>query len=931
MGATERFNLLINSQTTGAAEVQKLQETFEKLIGSVDKTADSTRKISENARFEKFGEGVKNFIQNPLEYAGGAIKGVIDKLGPMGVAVTASVGVMATMAKVGFDAAKSLGEYGDSIEDIAIRTGLTNKEVSQFSFSMKRAGGDIASVEGIMRKLSQGLADNNEEGKAVREGLAQLGIKARDADGNLRPMSSILLQLSAGLGKVEGTANRNALAIQIMGRSALEVLPDLLELADGVKRAKELGLGPSDKDMARWKEYQQNMVEVEAMWERLKRQTKEPLAAVVNVVVKRVNESKTKDAGQITWLDTAIDFGLLSVGMGNPQGIPDTQRITNIIGDNLGGFRSNVLDGMREPAWSSMRSGIRTDQDAYRTRLAGTKSGMEAAIKDAQEAFDKARQTYLSYGGYNDMEAARLKAVADDAEQRLTRAEARLKSYNETLRVTEQLSTYQIGEDKLTPGPQRRMVPSLYGPRGYGDAWTTEHYIPEETIAKANQERTAAIADMNRAWAVGMAARTHDLDVKATNEKMSALQRQVAYQERLIQLTAGPGGELDAINQIAALREKTARDQFAITLDQARLEDELDQARKDRIVAIAELQQKQLESYRNAAGQVFDAMTASGQGGLSSLAQGWLKTFGRQVFVNASGEAFKTLGPTLGSLTGGSDGSTGSKFLDRLLGGTMLDPKNALTAHTTAMEMHTFALMRASGQGAITSLAGLPTMDAVGKWSGALFGSGSLGGGIFSFKGASSDYTTVRAGDVYPFLNDPGLRVNRGFFNQYGSKGATAATYAAALAAGGYGVYSGLKQGGAQGGLTAASSALGAAAVLDPEPVSKAALMVASLASGIAASLFGNPKQKRARAIDDYVSANTYTAPDTITQEGDLYGNLIDYDRRGTMRTYKQEININVNALDSRSIVDNYEAIGEAVRVAVNKNHPVVTEIANAL
>ena len=71
--------------------------------------------------------------------------------------------------------------------------------------------------------------------------------------------------------------------------------------------------------------------------------------------------------------------------------------------------------------------------------------------------------------------------------------------------------------------------------------------------------------------------------------------------------------------------------------------------------------------------------------------------------------------------------------------------------------------------------------------------------------------------------------------------------------------------------------------------------------------------------------------PDTISRETDLYGNLIDYDRRGSMRTYKQTINVNVNALDTKSIVDRYEDIGEAVRVAVNKNHPVVQELSGAL
>jgi len=79
------------------------------------------------------------------------------------------------------------------------------------------------------------------------------------------------------------------------------------------------------------------------------------------------------------------------------------------------------------------------------------------------------------------------------------------------------------------------------------------------------------------------------------------------------------------------------------------------------------------------------------------------------------------------------------------------------------------------------------------------------------------------------------------------------------LIAGVSGVYSGIKQGG--GGLNAASSALGTAAALDPEPISKAVLAIAALATGIASSILGDPKKLFDEAQTRVLDANKFKAP----------------------------------------------------------------------
>ena len=48
----------------------------------------------------------------------------------------------------------SLGEYGTHIKDVELRTGLTAKEVGQFSFAARVAGQDVQIFERMMRGLT---------------------------------------------------------------------------------------------------------------------------------------------------------------------------------------------------------------------------------------------------------------------------------------------------------------------------------------------------------------------------------------------------------------------------------------------------------------------------------------------------------------------------------------------------------------------------------------------------------------------------------------------------------------------------------------------------------------------------------------------------------------------------------------------------------
>ncbi|MDR3740840.1 MAG: hypothetical protein P4L40_17630, partial [Terracidiphilus sp.] len=226
------LSLALSVQSSGTAEVDKLISALNKYY---DKVEDLRKqKPPDKSEWERFGEGVKNAIQNPLQAAGDAAKGLLDKIGPVGGALAAAAGAFTVAGVAAFNVAQHMGELGLSIQNTALRMGLSTKEVGEFTYAAKLAGADIGTLEGAMRKLSVGLADSSEDGEKARRGLAALGVSARDASGELRPTNDIFLDISKGLSQMSNAAERNTAAIQIFGRAGVELIPVLTSLSENV-------------------------------------------------------------------------------------------------------------------------------------------------------------------------------------------------------------------------------------------------------------------------------------------------------------------------------------------------------------------------------------------------------------------------------------------------------------------------------------------------------------------------------------------------------------------------------------------------------------------------------------------------------------------------------------------------------------------------
>jgi hypothetical protein len=363
-------------------------------------------------------------------------------------------------------------------------------------------------------------------------------------------------------------------------------------------------------------------------------------------------------------------------------------------------------------------------------------------------------------------------------------------------------------------------------------------------------------------------------------------------EERIIQLRSRDGSEirelyarrLEVIGQIADIEGETAR------VVEGRL-----QAQLDASVQLAQLERDRLDRGRQAAESAFDALVSGGKGGFDAFLKSQVLGFGRTVTGNAAEQLLANSG-TLGldGLIGGQTKDGQLTPIGKLLQGTALgvNPADLQRENITALGLNTSATERLTA---------------------ALSGRG----------GSDGSFLTPLRKSIGESIEIPGLESIEGldifFDNQTTATKETNALLGkviqgAVFAGGGAAsVASGVRRGGAAGGLQTASGVLGIAAAF-PGP-QQPFLQAAALATQFASTFFGSDPLKREKQIQDELNRNRFNAPESINREFDTFGRSVESGPNGT-----RIINVNVTAMDAKSFMDNRAMIGEAARVAFNED-----------
>ena len=153
----------------------------------------------------------------------------------MGGSITAAFGIIITKA----------ANAGDAIYDLSQRTGISTELLSGYKLAAEKSGSSLEGLATGMRGLARVMNDANTGLAESKRAFDALGVSYADNAGNLRPLNDVMLDVADKFSKMPDGAQKTALAMEIFGRSGMELIPMLnmgkKGLEDDYEITKRLG------------------------------------------------------------------------------------------------------------------------------------------------------------------------------------------------------------------------------------------------------------------------------------------------------------------------------------------------------------------------------------------------------------------------------------------------------------------------------------------------------------------------------------------------------------------------------------------------------------------------------------------------------------------------------------------------------------------
>ena len=190
-------------------EYQKLQREIIETESKVKTLEGELRKIG-NVSLKAASEQFKEW-GTQLENAGRAMQGI-------------SMAAAAVATSIGALAVKS-GAWADDLNTMSKRYSIGTGELQKYAAAADLVDVSVEAIAGSHIKLEKQMLAASKGTGASAEAFKKLGVDVTNADGSLRNGDAVWQETIAALGKMQNETERDAYAMQLMGRSASELNP----------------------------------------------------------------------------------------------------------------------------------------------------------------------------------------------------------------------------------------------------------------------------------------------------------------------------------------------------------------------------------------------------------------------------------------------------------------------------------------------------------------------------------------------------------------------------------------------------------------------------------------------------------------------------------------------------------------------------------
>lgn len=257
---TQKYQQQLNNAEAALVKMEKaLAENTAKLQeagGAADNFSDGLSDLS-----ERTGETEEALINSNKEMGnlGDVVNGLTSKLGiqlPDGMRSSmnamgsldaqslALAGGFAAVAAAIIKAEKAMismtkesAAFADNIITLSMQTGQSTEQLQEFAYASELIDVSVDTLQGSLRKLTNNMQDTMNGTGNAKASFDKLGVSVINAvDGSMRSANDVFYETIDALGQVKNETERDAMSMDIFGRSAQDLNPLIIQ---GSKTLKE--------------------------------------------------------------------------------------------------------------------------------------------------------------------------------------------------------------------------------------------------------------------------------------------------------------------------------------------------------------------------------------------------------------------------------------------------------------------------------------------------------------------------------------------------------------------------------------------------------------------------------------------------------------------------------------------------------------------
>ena len=227
----------------------KVKELESALAKSADETGDNseeTRKLQMrlndaktelNGMTRELGQ-TKDALKDSEKGFLGNINSLDDLKNAVMKTNPALAGLVTTAIAAGkkiLEVAKNAAEAAAELSRLSDITGISTEDLQKMEYAASKIGVSMDDISDALKETTMRMKEAEDESSETADILYELGIKTRDAKGEMRPAIDVFEDIVDALGKVRNETERNQLAMQMFGESARNLNPLIKEGSDALE------------------------------------------------------------------------------------------------------------------------------------------------------------------------------------------------------------------------------------------------------------------------------------------------------------------------------------------------------------------------------------------------------------------------------------------------------------------------------------------------------------------------------------------------------------------------------------------------------------------------------------------------------------------------------------------------------------------------